>query len=70
MAEEVKETQEKRKSSEVFKTFLKMALGVILVIIGGVLIWKWWPSVWTVIKGCLGPFLILVGIIIIAIAKE
>ncbi len=63
-------TEEKKSQGEVVKTVFKYLLGIILVIVGIVFVWVWRKDLWTVIKGCLGLFLILAGAITIAIAKE
>ncbi|OPX30523.1 MAG: hypothetical protein B1H08_01405 [Candidatus Omnitrophica bacterium 4484_171] len=64
------EVKEDKKSSEGFKTVMKIAIGVILVILGVWAVFGWWSFLWDVIKGCIGLFLILAGVITIAIAKE
>ena len=73
MAEETKETttqtQEKKEPSKVLKTLLKVTAGLALIVVGVIAIVGWWSSVLTLIKGCLGLFLILVGAIFLAIAK-
>lgn len=71
MAEEVKETKEVEKTDDkVFKTVLKVVLGLVLLALGAYLILRWKWDIWTLIKGCAGPFLILAGVITLAIAKE
>jgi hypothetical protein len=62
--------QEEKKSCEAVKTLLKYVIGALLVIGGIALIWAWRGSLWIVVKGCLGLFLVLAGAITIAIAKE
>ena len=52
------------------KTLLKFIIGIVLIVLGGYLIYLWKDAVLTLIKGCLGGFLILVGLIFLAIAKE
>ncbi len=64
------EIKEEKKSSEVFKTALKIALGGIIFLIGVWAVIGWWEYLWQVFKGCIGIFLILAGLITIAIAKE
>lgn len=66
---EEKESQTE-KTKQLLKTTLKIILGVILILLGLGLIWIWRLPLWTVIRGCLGPFLILAGVITLAIAKE
>ena len=70
MAEEEKKEMEKKPTSEAAKTFFKIILGLIFVIGGIALAIFWWKDLWTVVKGTLGLFLVMVGAIILAIAKE
>ncbi len=73
MAEEVKETKEAEKTDstdKIFKTILKVLLGIVLLVLGVVLLWVWKSDLLVLIKGCAGPFLILAGVITLAIAKE
>jgi hypothetical protein len=76
MAEEkkVSESQESeketKKASEVIKTIFKYVLGGALVVLGILAVIGWWKYVWILIRGCLGVFLILAGLITIAIARE
>ncbi len=51
-------------------TFLKVIFGLALLVAGGVAIVRWWPILVLLIKGCIGPFFLLAGIITLAIAKE
>ena len=68
--QEVEKKEEKKPVSEAFKTFLKVVLGLIFVLGGIALVIVWWRPLLKVIEGTLGLFLILVGAIILAIAKE
>lgn len=77
MAEEVKEVKEtkepekeKTDSDKVFKTILKVLLGIAFLVLGVVLLWIWRGDLLILIKGCVGPFLVLAGVITLAIAKE
>ena len=72
MAEEVKETKEQEKTDggKAVKTFLKVLLGIVLLALGGYLVLRWWGHLFNLIKGCAGLFLILAGVITLAIAKE
>ena len=58
------------KASEGVKTALKVALGVVFLALGIGAVIYFRGSVWILIKGCVGPFLLLAGAITIAIAKE
>jgi len=69
MAEEIKEA-EKTDGGKVFKTILKVLLGLCLLAVGIALVWIWRGDLLVLIKGGLGLFLILAGIIALAIAKE
>ncbi|MFZ5800587.1 MAG: DUF2892 domain-containing protein [Candidatus Omnitrophota bacterium] len=51
-------------------TVLKVVLGLILIVLGVLMVIGWWKELVEVIKGCLGLFLILCGLITLAIAKE
>ncbi|MBD3263592.1 MAG: hypothetical protein GF375_00635 [Candidatus Omnitrophica bacterium] len=59
-----------KKSNGGVKVALKIFVGIMLIILGIWAVIAWWSSLWTLIKGFLGIFLIAVGAITIAIAKE
>jgi hypothetical protein len=63
-------SQEACKSSNALKTLAKIVVGVALIVAGLYLGWSWKGELIALIKGCLGPFLILVGLVFVAIAKE
>ncbi len=71
MAEEKKEEQ-KAEAKNSTGTFVKIILGfAFLGLAAYLLIGRlWWHHTWLVIKGCAAPFLVLAGIITLAIAKE
>ncbi|MFA5177511.1 MAG: hypothetical protein WC440_05145 [Candidatus Omnitrophota bacterium] len=66
MAEEIKKNEAKK----IPATLFKVVLGLIFLGLGAAAILKWWMSLLMVIQGCIGLFLILAGIITLAIAKE
>lgn len=68
--EEQKTDLEESTKSAIFKTALKIAIGIILIVLGVGLIWYWRQDVLALIRACIGPFAILVGLILIAIARE
>ena len=71
MAEEIKQTESCCCcASKGFSSFLKVIFGLILLAVGVWLMWTWRYDLLILIKGCIGPFLVLVGIITLAIAKE
>ena len=52
------------------KTAFKVIIGLVLIGIGAWCVITFWPQLINVIKGCIGLFLILVGAITVAIAKD
>jgi hypothetical protein len=66
MTEEAKQADGKN----VFSTIFKVILGLALLVFGVWAIIIWRQDLLTVIKGCVGGFLILAGIITLAIAKD
>ncbi|OGX40960.1 MAG: hypothetical protein A2984_01830 [Omnitrophica WOR_2 bacterium RIFCSPLOWO2_01_FULL_41_12] len=70
MAEEVKQEETKTDVKKIFSTILKVILGLAFLVLGVVAIVSWWSDLLLVVKGCLGLFLILAGVITLAIAKE
>ena len=61
---------EKKGLPGALKTGLKLIVGVVLLALGARLIYLWRWDVLAVIKGCLGVVVILIGLILLAIAKE
>lgn len=77
MPEELKPEEKKEeegpktgKAKAIVKTILKVILGIILIALGACFVWIWRRDLLMVVKGCLGLFLVLAGIITLAIAKE
>jgi fatty acid desaturase len=70
MAEEVKQEENKQDAKKIFSTILKVLLGLVFLVLGLGAVIRWWQVLLLVIKGCIGLFLILVGVITLAIAKE
>lgn len=70
MAEELKQEEQKVDAKKIFSTFFKVVLGLVFLALGVLAISRWRFDLLTVIKGCIGLFLILAGIITLAIAKE
>jgi hypothetical protein len=70
MAEEVKQEETKVETKKVFWTIFKVILGLVFLALGALAVIRWFGSLIEVIKGCIGLFLILAGIITLAIAKE
>lgn len=55
---------------KMLSTLFKIILGLAFLVLGGVAILKWWEPLLLIVKGCIGLFLILAGVITLAIAKE
>ena len=70
MAEEVKQEEKKVEAKKIISTVFKVILGLVFLALGIWAIIAWWKDLLLVIKGCIGLFLILAGIITLAIAKE
>jgi hypothetical protein len=68
MAEEAK--KEGAEKSKVFSTLLKVILGLVFLALGVLAILRWWKVLLLIVKGCIGLFLLLAGVITLAIAKE
>lgn len=72
MAEEIK--QEKREEDvdkkNMLSTIFKVILGIVFLVLGIWAILAWRAQLWTVIRGCMGLFLVLAAVITLAIAKE
>jgi len=59
---------EEKKS--VLGTVFKLILGIAFIVLGVMAVAGWWASLVEVLKAALGLFLILAGLITLAIAKE
>ncbi|MFA6216726.1 MAG: hypothetical protein WDL87_03635 [Candidatus Omnitrophota bacterium] len=72
MAEENKKEEQKVESKNSTGTFVKIILGFAFLGLAAYLLVgrNWWEHTWLVVKGCAVPFLVLAGIITLAIAKE
>jgi len=55
---------------KMFSTLLKIILGLVFLVLGGLAIYNFWSQLLVIIKGCIGLFLLLAGVITLAIAKE
>lgn len=70
MADEVKQEEKKTDGKKVLSVIFKVILGLAFLGLGLALVIIWKKDLLAVIKGCIGLFLILAGIITLAIAKE
>lgn len=66
MAEEIKQPEKKNMMPVIFK----VVLGVVFLLLGALAIKAWWFDLVSLVRGSIGLFLILAGIITLAIAKE
>ena len=64
------EAKEEKKGAESLKTAAKIIIGIVIVLLGLTGVIRLWPDLLIVFKGCMGLFLILIGAITIAIAKD
>jgi uncharacterized membrane protein len=57
-------------AKKTLSTLFKVVLGLAFLVLGGLAILKWWREFISIIRGCIGLFLILAGVITLAMAKE
>jgi len=57
-------------AKKTLSTLFKVILGLVFLVLGGLAILKFWVALLLIVKGCIGLFLILAGVITLAIAKE
>jgi len=72
-AEEKKCTDTEKKccdSKKILATLFKVVLGLVFLVLGGLAILRFRDALLVIVKGCIGLFLILAGVITLAIAKE
>ena len=70
MAEETKQQDNSSVAKKTSKSLLKILLGIVFLVLGISAIAGWWTDLLLVIRGCVGPFLVLSALITFAIAKE
>ncbi len=70
MAEEVKVEPKNDNGKKMASTVFKVFLGLIFLVLGAWLVYKGWAHLLGLIKGSVGLFFILAGVITLAIAKE
>ncbi|MBN3038806.1 MAG: hypothetical protein JW869_05235 [Candidatus Omnitrophica bacterium] len=62
--------EDNRGATAVLKVAAKLVVGLALLALGVWFIWIWRFDVFIMIRGCLGVFAALLGIIFLVIAKE
>ena len=71
MTEEAgKKTSEENITTSTSKAKIKVVVGVSLIALGVLAVIVWWSDLWRVVRGLVGLFLLIGGLIVIAIAKE
>jgi len=70
MADELKQEEKKVDAGKVVSAIFKVLLGVVFLVLGVLAFWAWRKDFLVMLKGCIGPFLILAAVITFAIAKE
>jgi len=55
---------------KILPILIKVFLGLVFLIAGLLALVRFWQDAITILAGCLGPVLILVGIIFLAVAKD
>lgn len=70
MADEVKQEEKKADAGKTMSTIFKYLLGIAFLFIGGYLVIRGWEYLWMLIKGSVGLFFILAGLITLVIAKD
>jgi uncharacterized membrane protein HdeD (DUF308 family) len=70
MVEELKQEEKAQQAKNAFGTIFKVILGLAFLVLGVFAVIRWFESLKIVFTGCIGLFLILAGIITLAIAKE
>jgi hypothetical protein len=69
MAEE-KQVEKKPAAKNALSAIFKVILGLVFLVLGIWAIVAWWCDLLILVKGCIGGFLILAGVITLAIAKD
>ena len=70
MAEEIKQEENKCGCVNNSSVIFKVIVGLVFLGLGFALVIIWWPELLRLVKGCAGLFLILAGIVTLAVAKE
>lgn len=70
MAENQKQEEKKSECTNAAGALLKGLLGLVFLALGIYAIIAFRADLFVLIKGCIGPFLVLAGIITLAIAKD
>lgn len=69
MAEEIKDKKDEQ-SNKSTAMIIKFVLGLVFLLLGSLAIKTWWYDFIGLVKGFFGLFLLLIGVILLAIAKE
>ena len=63
-------TEENKASANITSAIIKVSLGLVFIALGVCAIIVWWHYLLNIVRGCIGLFLVLIGLISLAIAKE
>jgi hypothetical protein len=66
--EKAEEPEEDEESSFGIKKIIKVLVGIALIVVGIGSYWYWLPELLVVVKGCLGVFIALIGLVVVMIA--
>ena len=61
------EEKEKTDYGAIAKKWVKIIVGILIILAGGFLAWTFLPELWYVFKALIGVVLIVVGLIVVAI---
>ncbi|MFH1440870.1 MAG: hypothetical protein ABIH18_02350 [Candidatus Omnitrophota bacterium] len=70
MAQDLKQEEGINIKQSMFFVIFKVILGLVFLSLGIWAVVNFRKDVYTVIKGCIGPFLLLAGIVVLAIARD
>jgi membrane-bound ClpP family serine protease len=70
MTEPIKKEDQSDPGSRLLPVIIKVVLGLVFLALGVWAIMRWFNSFKILFQGCVGVFLLLVGVIVLAFAKE
>ena len=70
MTEEIKKKDEAQSGPRLSSVIIKVVLGLVFLSLGVWAVMSWFDSLKILLQGGIGIFLLLVGVVILAMAKE
>ena len=70
MSDDANNAAPQKEKKHVAGALIKVVIGLVLLVMGGVAIMRWWQELLIITRGVMGLFLILAGVITLAIARE